>query len=155
VNNELVVAVGPLKASFAGLGEDGNAGALDDDGNVRLQPGSKVRIKLNGFAPKSVVEAWLFSTPVLMGKATVAADGTVVGDFSVPKDVPTGAHRISIVAKTTDGKPATLTVGVMVGEWDKGPAISVWLIVLPLAFAVIGALILPASRRRRRVSDVA
>jgi uncharacterized membrane protein len=85
-----------------------------------------------------------------MGTATVSGNGTVTGIFRIPKNAPTGAHRIAIVAKTTDGKDATLTVGVKVGDWKKERSITVWLIVLPIVLAVVGALTLPATRRRRR-----
>jgi uncharacterized membrane protein len=109
-----------------------------------------VRIKLAGFESGSIVEAWLFSTPQLMGTAKVGADGTVVGTFTVPKNVDKGAHRIAVVAKTTDGKSATLTVGVKVGEWKKERSIALWLIILPIVLAVIGALLIPATRRRKK-----
>ena len=85
-----------------------------------------------------------------MGTAKVGADGVVVGNFVIPKNVPQGSHRIAIVAQTTDGKPATLTVGVKVGEWKKEKTITVWLIVLPIVLAVFGAMFLPAVVRRRR-----
>jgi hypothetical protein len=127
-----------------------NVAALDNEGNVRLKAGDVVRIKLAGFKAKSTVEAWLFSTPQLMGTAKVGADGVVVGNFVVPKNVPQGSHRIAIVAQTTDGKPATLTVGVKVGEWKKEKTITVWLIILPIVLAVFGAMFLPAVVRRRR-----
>jgi cytochrome c-type biogenesis protein CcmH/NrfF len=45
-----------------------------------------------------------------------------------------------------------LTVGVKVGDWKKERSITVWLIVLPIVLAVIGALTLPATRRRRRTT---
>lgn len=151
IQNQLVVSAGALKATLGGLNSDGSSMALDDDGNVRLKSGDVVRIKLAGFKPGSVVEAWLFSTPALLGTAKVGVDGTVTGTFTIPKNVSNGSHRIAVVAKTTDGKPATLTVGVMVGEWNSGSRIAVWLIVLPIALAVGGALILPATRRRRRL----
>ena len=149
-DNQVTVKAGALSATLGSVGKDGQVGALDADGNVRLRPGDTVRIKLAGFEPGSQVEAWLFSTPVLMGTARVAADGTVTGLFRIPRNAPTGAHRIAIVARTTDGKPATLTVGVKVGEWKKESSITVWLIVLPIVLAVLGALTLPATRRRRR-----
>ena len=148
-DNQVTVRAGALSATLGSIDENGDVGALDSDGNVRLKPGDTVRIKLAGFEPGSEVEAWLFSTPVLMGKATVARDGSVIGNFVIPENAPTGAHRIAIVAKTTDGKPATLTVGVKVGDWKKESSITVWLIVLPIVLAVIGALTLPATRRRR------
>ncbi|MEY4080867.1 MAG: hypothetical protein RL430_1297 [Actinomycetota bacterium] len=149
-DNQLVVSAGPLKAVLGAVNPDGSVRPLDTNGNVRLKAGDTVRIKLTGFKPLSIVEAWLFSTPQLMGTAEVGADGTVIGTFTIPKNAPTGAHRIAIVARTTDGKPATLTVGVKVGDWKKERSITIWLIVLPIVLAVIGALTLPATRRRRR-----
>jgi hypothetical protein len=133
----------------AAIDQSGSVSSLDSDGNVRLKAGDSIRIKLAGFEPGSIVEAWLFSTPQLMGTAKVAADGTVTGTFTIPKDVPKGSHRIALVTKTTDGKPTTLTVGVMVGEWKKGANVAIWLIVLPIVLSIAGALILPATRRRR------
>ena len=148
--NQLTVSAGPLSATVGSLDSTGNVAALDNDGNVRLKAGDVVRIKLAGFKAKSTVEAWLFSTPQLMGTAKVGADGVVVGNFVVPKNVPQGSHRIAIVAQTTDGKPATLTVGVKVGEWKKEKTITIWLIILPIVLAVFGAMFLPAVVRRRR-----
>lgn len=147
--NQLVVSAGPLQATLAAVDKSGVVASLDADGNVRLKAGDSVRIKLAGFEPESTVEAWLFSTPVLLGTAKVGTDGTVAGTFTLPTDVPHGSHRIALVTKTSDGKPATLTVGVMVGEWKKGANVTVWLIVLPIVLAIAGALILPATRRRK------
>jgi hypothetical protein len=150
IDNQLVVSAGPLKETLGGVNADGSSVPLDTDGNVRLKSGDVVRIKLAGFKARSVVEAWLFSTPALLGTVKVAPDGTVTGAFAIPKNVENGAHRIAIVAKTADGKPATLTVGVMVGDASTRSQVTVWLIVLPIALAVAGALILPARHRRRR-----
>jgi hypothetical protein len=150
VNNQLTVTAGKLSATVGGLNKAGGNTALDDDGNVRLKPGDVVRIKLAGFDPGSTVEAWLFSTPQLMGTAKVGADGMVIGNFTIPQKVSSGSHRIAIVAQTVDGKPATLAVGIKVGEWNQGPSITVWLIVLPIVLAMGGALLLPAVIRRRR-----
>jgi hypothetical protein len=153
IDNQLVVSAGPLKATLGGINADGSSVPLDDDGNVRLKSGDVVRIKLAGFKARSIVEAWLFSTPSLLGTVKVASDGTVTGAFSIPKNVESGSHRIAIVAKTADGKPATLTVGVMVGNLNNRSQVTVWLIVLPIALAVAGALALPARRRRRRLGS--
>lgn len=153
IDNQLVVSAGPLKATLGGINADGSSVPLDDDGNVRLKSGDVVRIKLAGFKARSIVEAWLFSTPSLLGTVKVASDGTVTGAFSIPKNVDSGSHRIAIVAKTADGKPATLTVGVMVGNLNNRSQVTVWLIVLPIALAVAGALALPARRRRRRLGS--
>lgn len=154
-NNQLVVSAGLLQAIVGGLNPDGSQVALDDDGNVRLKSGDAVRIKLAGFKPSTMMEAWLFSTPMLLGTTKVGANGTVTGTFVIPDKAPEGAHRVVIVAQTTDGKPATLAIGINVGEWDSGPDVAIWLIVLPIALAILGALVVPAQRRRRRASKVA
>ena len=151
IDNQLTVTSGDLSATVGGIAPDGGNTALDADGNVRLQPGDTVRIKMAGFDPGSNVEAWLFSTPQLMGSAKVGPDGMVVGTFTIPKNISLGSHRIAIVAQTVDGKSATLAVGIKVGEWKKGRSITVWLIVLPILLAMGGALLLPAVIRRRRI----
>ena len=150
IDNQVTVTAGELSATLGSLNKDGGVSALDDEGNVRLKPGDTVRIKLAGFQPGSDVEAWLFSTPQLLGTVKVGADGVVVGTFTIPKNVDQGSHRIAVVAKTVDGKPATLTVGIKVGEWKKERSIALWIIVLPIVLAVFGALLLPATRRRKK-----
>ena len=148
--NQVTVTAGALSATLGSLDSKGGVAALDAEGNVRLKPGDTVRIKLAGFQPGSDVEAWLFSTPQLLGTVKVGTDGVVVGTFMIPKNVDQGSHRIAVVAKTVDGKPATLTLGIKVGEWKKERSIALWIIILPIVLAVFGALVLPATRRRKR-----
>ena len=151
-NNQLVVSAGALKATIGGLNKNGTAMSLDEDGNVRLRSGDVVRIKLAGFKPGSTVEAWLFSTPVLLGSAVVSADGSVTGNFTIPKNSSEGSHRIVIVAKSTNGKPTTFTVGVAVGEIARTSTLTRVLIAIPIALAIgIGFLIPNQLRRRRKV----
>lgn len=149
-DNQLVVTAGPLKATVGGLNSDGSVMALDSDGSVRLRMGDKVRIKLAGFKPGSTMEAWLFSTPVLLGTTKVGADGTVTATFLVPRGTAPGPHRIVVSTRTADDKPATLAVGVNVGEWKKESSLTMWLIVLTIALAIAAALVLPATRRKSK-----
>jgi hypothetical protein len=39
----------------------------------------------------------------------------------------------------------------MIGDWDGGANVALWLIILPIVFAVLGALLLPATRRQLRL----
>ena len=150
VNNQLVVSAGALKATIGGINENGSAMSLDSDGNVRLRPGDVVRIKLAGFKPGSTVEAWLFSTPVLMGASLVGVDGSVTGNFVVPKNASQGAHRIAVVAKAVDGKPTTFTVGVAVGVVSETSTWTRVLIAIPITLAIGFGFLLPNQLRRRR-----
>lgn len=149
IDNRLVVQAGPLNATIGAVDSNGAAGVLDSAGNVRLQPGDSVRINASGFEPGSVIDVWLFSSPVRIGSAEVGPDGSVSGTFTVPTGTERGSHRLTIIARTVDGEPASLTVGVLVSDWEKSSNIATWLIVLPIVLAVGGALALPATRRRR------
>jgi hypothetical protein len=150
VNNQLVISAGALKATIGGVNENGSAMSLDSDGNVRLRSGDVVRIKLGGFKPGSTIEAWLFSTPVLMGTSVVGVDGSVTGNFVVPKNAARGAHRIVVVAKSVDGKPTTFTVGIAVGEVPETSTFTRVLIAIPIALAIGFGFLLPTQLRRRR-----
>jgi hypothetical protein len=151
VENQIVVQVGPINATFAAVDSSGDAATLDNDGNVRLNPGDAVRINANGFEPGSIVELWLFSTPVRLGEVVVPSDGSVTGDFAIPEDAEDGAHRIAIIARTSEGEAATLAMGILVGADNDSGTVSIWLIAPPIALAVMMALVLPATRRRRSV----
>lgn len=151
-DDQLVITAGEVTATIGTEFSDGTPGKLDPDGNVRLRAGDRIKISLTGFKPGSRVEVWMFSTPVLLGATEVGYDGRVTGSFAVPQGAPSGAHRIAVVARTYDDRPATLAVGVLLGSWDKGPNVTVWLIVMPIVLAVVGALTLPATRRRRRTA---
>ncbi len=150
VNNQLVVSAGALKATIGGINENGSVMSLDSDGNVRLRSGDVVRIKLAGFKPGSTVEAWLFSTPVLMGTSVVGVDGSVTGNFVVPKNASRGAHRIAVVAKAVDGKPTTFTVGIAVGAVSETSTWTRVLIAIPITLAIGFGFLLPNQLRRRR-----
>ena len=149
-NNAISISSGSLNATFAPADADGNASALGSDGNIHLKVGDKIKIRMSGFLPDSTVETWMFSTPVLLGKTTVDAKGGIDQDFVIPSSMPNGRHRIALSATTADNKPATIALGVMVGEWNQKNNTAVVLIISALAAAIVGGLMLPAVSRRRR-----
>lgn len=149
-NNQLVVKSGSIQAVLSGLDVTGETRALDSDGNLRLNAGDVVQINLGGFMPDSDVEVWLFSTPTRLGTAVVGSDGRVTGSFAIPEDLESGSHRIAVTAKLPDGKSATFTLGIAVGEIAKTSTLTRVLIAIPIAIAIGLGLILPNRLRRRR-----
>ena len=149
-NNQLVMKSGEMQATLSGLDDQGETRALDADGNLRLAAGDVVKINVGGFEPGSDVDVWLFSTPRRLGTAVVGADGTVSGSFTIPKDIEDGAHRIAITTKLTNGKEATFTLGVAVGEIAKTSTLTRILIAIPITLAIGFGLVLPTQYRRRR-----
>ncbi len=152
-NNQIVVQAGPITARVAGVNEAGEPMSLDAEGNIRIAPGSRVRIRATGFEPGSTVDGWLFSTPVRIGSATVDEDGGLDATFVIPSATPGGAHRIAIEARTADGKPTTIAVGLRIGDFEKESNIAARLIISAIVTAALLALFLPAvSNRRRRTA---
>jgi hypothetical protein len=149
-NNQLVIQSGSLRAELSGLDKSGTTRALDADGNLRLTGGDVVKLNIGGFKPKSKVDVWLFSTPKRLGSAEVDAQGRMSGSFTIPKMVEKGAHRIAITAKLPNGKSATFTVGIAVGEIAKTSTVTRVLIAIPIALAVLAGFLLPNQMRRRR-----
>jgi uncharacterized membrane protein len=154
-DNKVVISVGALSAEVSSVDEGGRTLALDADGNVTLEPGARIAIKVAGFAPGTEMEMWMFSTPVLIGTDTVGPSGTLDTVLQIPKDVPTGAHRIAITTKAKGKDAVTFTLGVSVRKFSKESNIATWLIVVPILFAVGAALFLPPALRRRRKETTA
>jgi hypothetical protein len=149
-NNQLVIKSGSLQAVLSGLDDTGATRALDDEGNLRLAGGDVVKINVGGFQPGSDVDVWLFSTPKHLGTSVVGANGEVSSSFTIPDDVESGAHRIAVSAKLPNGKSATFTLGVAVGEIEKSSALTRILIAIPISLAIFAGFILPNQVRRRR-----
>jgi hypothetical protein len=149
-NNQLVISSGSLRAVLSGLDDKGATRALDADGNLRLSGGDVVKLNVGGFKPGSTVDIWLFSTPQRLGTAKVGADGRMSGAFTIPKNVEEGSHRIAITAKLPNGKSATFTLGIAVGEIARTSTLTRVLIAIPIVLAIGFGLILPNQMRRRR-----
>lgn len=148
--NAISVIAGDISAMFSPADPGGTPTPLDPEGNLRLSTGDLVRVRMSGFEPGTTVEAWLFSTPVLLGTAVVNDAGRVDKTFTIPAGTPEGAHRIALKARTTDNKDASIGIGVIVGDWKAENNMSTVLIVGAVCLAVLGALLLPAVTRRRR-----
>ena len=149
-NNQLVISSGSLRAVLSGLDDKGATRSLDADGNLRLSGGDVVKLNVGGFKPGSTVDIWLFSTPQRLGTAKVGADGRMSGAFTIPKNVEDGPHRIAITARLPNGKSATFTLGIAVGEIARTSTLTRVLIAIPIVLAIGFGLILPNQLRRRR-----
>jgi len=61
-----------------------------------VSAGQTITIVVGTAHAGETVNIWLHSTPVLLGTAVVAADGTV--RVMIPADAPAGAHRVAVLA---------------------------------------------------------
>ena len=149
-DNQLQIQSGSLSATLSKTNANGVTAPLDNDGNLRLVSGDIMKINLGGFKPNSNVTIWFFSTPIKLGTAKVKPDGTVSAVVRVPNEIDDGPHRVAVVAEMTNGKPATFTLGVVVGKLKTTSTLTRVLIVIPIVMAVLLGVLLPNRLRRRR-----
>ena len=154
-NNELIVTAGSVSATLSGIDDQGKTVPLDSDGSVRLSAGDSIKVAVGGFKPNSEVEVWLFSTPVRLGSASVGSDGSMSKTFVLPAGVKSGNHRVAVLAKLPNGKTATFTLGIVVGEISTTSTVTRVLIAIPIVLAIGFGLILPTRLRRRRKNSEA
>ena len=149
-NNQMVVSSGSLSATLSGIDKYGKTAPLDSDGIVHLSGGDVIKINVGGFEVGSLVEVWLFSTPTQLGSARVGADGKMSGQYRLPLGLKSGAHRVVVTARMTNGKPTTFTLGILVGNISKTSTLTRVLIAIPIAVAIGFGFLLPTQLRRRR-----
>jgi hypothetical protein len=151
-NNSMIVTAGAVSATLSGVNDQGKTVPLDSDGSVRLSAGDSIKVAVGGFKPDSEVEVWLFSTPLRLGSASVGSDGSMSKTFILPAGVKSGNHRVAVLAKLPNGKTATFTLGIVVGEFSTTSTLTRVLIAIPIALAIGFGLILPNRLRRRRTT---
>jgi hypothetical protein len=92
----------------------------------------------------------MFSTPIQIGQGSISEDGTFTGRFEIPSDIDSGRHRLVLKTVSFTGSESTVTIGFIVGSGNDGNSAISAIIFGILGVAVTFALIIPATRRRRR-----
>lgn len=149
-NNTLVVDVGGINAVISGVSRNGDVVALDEEGNLRLEEGDLISIQASGFSSGTGVELWVFSTPFRLADLTAGSDGRVSGTYPLPASVEPGSHRVILKGENQNGSDVVAGVGLFIGQPFDGEGVSPWVIWTPVSLAIAVALIIPATRRRRK-----
>ena len=151
---KMQASVGTVVMGLTARTSDGSPILLDADGNLLVQPGDVVELRLAGLLSASESEVWLYSTPENLGTVLVGADGEASFDYTVPTSLEAGTHRVVLSGKSVLGDTVNIGLPLRAVESEKsgGNVFSsnplIWL-VLGL-FVVIG-LFLPSQIRRRRL----
>jgi len=154
-NDQVLIRAGMFDARFAGLRSDGSIIPLDSDGFIRVESGDAIRVEVMGFASNSDLEVRLYSDPMLLGEATVDADGKMLSAYEIPEGVERGAHRVVLVGKNQRYDEVTFTAGIIVGAEAGTTLTTRLLIAVPIGLAVLLGMFLPAILRRRREEEEA
>ena len=114
-----------------------------------LDTSKKVTVSGSGAKPGSTVAIQLFSTPQVLGYATVASDGTFSAEVSVPADTPSGDHNLQMVSTAADGTEVVVQIGVTVANTLQLPATGSepWATLAGLVMTALGLTVVIARRR--------
>jgi hypothetical protein len=148
-DNEVVVKIGTVSLGMKSLDENGSVVPLDSDGSIRINDSKKVELVANGLAPNSEINAWLFSTPLPLGKAKSDAFGVLRVSFDLRNDLEDGLHRLVLTSISAAGDNVVVSLGLRVQADEGGPLWS-WVLVLLLVAATSAGLVIPARRRAKR-----
>lgn len=154
-NNALVVSGAGIEASVYGMSPEGTRIDLDEDGLLRLETQDQVVVEAAGYEAGNVVDVWMYSTPTRLGQLRVDATGAITGSFQLPESLTVGDHRVVLNGENNRGQDVTLGIGVSVGEVDQSSLASRLLIIVPVSLAILAALIIPTTLRRRREEQTA
>ncbi|CAB4555549.1 unannotated protein [freshwater metagenome] len=149
-NNALVVSGAGIEASVYGMSPEGARIDLDADGLLRLDTQDQVVVEAEGYEAGNVVDVWMYSTPTRLGQLTVDTTGAIKGSFLLPDSLESGDHRVVLNGQNNRGQDVILGIGVSVGEVNQSSLASRLLIIIPVSFAILAALIIPTTLRRRR-----
>ena len=149
-NNALVVSGAGIEATVYGMSPEGARIDLDEDGLLRLNTQDQVVVEADGFETGNVVDVWMYSSPTRLGQLTVDALGAIQGSFLLPESLDSGDHRVVLDGQNNRGQDVVLGIGVSVGNVEQSSLWSRLLIIVPVSFAILAALIIPTTLRRRR-----
>ena len=90
----------------------GGGGVID--GRLAIKRSEGITTRVEGFAPFSVVQLWLFSEPRLLGRFVTDGNGLLNLSFAdVPDDIVACRHTIHVAGTLTNGQ----RIGASVGIW--------------------------------------
>lgn len=148
-SNNIVASAAGLTARYGASDTSDNPVPLDADGNLRVMPGQKINLEIEGAAQGSKGEAWMFSEPVQLGSFDVSETGSAVSSFRVPDGSADGNHTLLVVTSDEAGRKAELRLGFAVGDVPEGVSTTGVVLTL-LLVAGLAAVLLPVALKRRR-----
>ena len=150
LDNSIVVEAVGLKVDVFAVNKDAARIALNDQGVLEISDADTIVVDGEGYEPGSEVDVWLHSTPVKLGSVSADGEGRISGQYVVPASVDAGDHRVVLAGRTKSGGDSVIGVGLRIGAYAKESNVSRWIISLTIALAIILALVIPTTARRRK-----
>ena len=141
IENTVLVEAGNKSTLFAALNQDGSVTDVLPGAVIEVLGNGQIGVLASGLTPGETVEFVVMSTPTLLGSYTVAANGTIKGQASLPTNIGLGNHTLVVASPTVQ---ASLGLKVSVGALPatgsdvlKPLVVALWLLVGGAFVAVI------------------
>jgi hypothetical protein len=149
-DNQVEIVSKSFTARLSIVKRSGDVSSLNSDGAIAGTGGDSVNAEFEGLRPGSTVEVRMYSEPVLLGRTTVSADGTVSASYEIPAAMGSGSHSLAVLAVDAAGSPISFFSPMQVTSNEAGRGVMALLIAVPVLVAMGAGLFLPPVLRRRR-----
>ena len=149
-DSDLVVTLPKGSISIGAVDASGQNVAASGNGKISLGDSSKVRLKLTGMQPDSLVQVWFTGSKKLLGTTRVDENGAVNALFAVPGGVKSGSENLTLLATDAEGKAVSTAFDANVkGSVSTGGSSTVIIIAVAVAVLLLLILLLLASKRKK------
>jgi hypothetical protein len=151
-NNQLQITSKTFSAVMQIVKRDGSVSSLNSSGAMSGEAGDSLNVEFDGLQPGSMLEARLYSDPVVLGRTEVPSNGTISASYVIPEAMKSGGHSLAVLGIDASGDPISFFAPVDVQDGGNGPGLVAFLIAIPVLLAIGAGLFLPPVIRRRRVA---
>jgi hypothetical protein len=151
-NNQLQITSRTFSAVMQIVKRDGSVSSLNSGGAMSGEGGDSLNVEFDGLQTGSMLEARMYSDPVVLGRTKVPAEGKVTASYVIPEDMNTGGHSLAVLGIDTAGAPISFFAPIEVESDETGPGVVAFLIAIPVLSAIAVGLFLPPALRRRKVA---
>ena len=151
-NNQLQITSKTFSAVMQIMKRDGSVSSLNSSGAMSGEAGDSLNVEFDGLQPGSMLEARLYSDPVVLGRTEVPSNGMISASYVIPEAMKSGGHSLAVLGIDASGDPISFFAPVDVQDGGNGPGLVAFLIAIPVLLAIGAGLFLPPVIRRRRVA---
>jgi hypothetical protein len=144
---EVVLSNG-IRVAISGQSPAGTALTVGSDGVIEVSKADKVRVVASGMLADSRFGVVLFSEPVNIASGRVNADGQVDTVAPIPSSVSGGRHTLQLNGIDENNK--LVSVSTPINVKSEGTSTIGRVVIAVIVLALLVAIALPASIRRRR-----
>lgn len=146
----LTASFGEVTLQMSVLSADGTVQPLVGDATLSVDAGSKITLAMAGLAPESIVEAWIYSDPVILGREQTSTGGVIDTVLGVPDTLNEGQHTLVIRGTDATGADFVYYGSTQMGDIGADSGWVTYFLVVPLIAAAAAGIFLPPALRRRR-----